>query len=96
MTYEEEMELQYKVLDQFDFIPYLESYTTVEGLMFAFEYECDLNLLPPEFQNCVFNYINTEDFANYLANRYPQYDFFETTSWKINKNQFIEYANEVC
>lgn len=85
MRYEEEMKRQYEILDQFDFIPYLESYTTVEGLMFAFEYECDSSVLPPDFQNCVFNYINTEDFVNYLANRYPQYNFYETISWKINK-----------
>jgi len=85
MKYEEEMKRQYEVLDQFDFTPYLEFYTTVEELMFAFEYECDLSLLPPDFQNCVFNYMNTEDFANYLASRYPQYNFYETTSWKINK-----------
>ena len=85
MTYEEEMELQYKILDQFDFIPYLELYDDIDDLMYNFEYECDLILLPPEFEQCVFNFINTEEFVDYLTKRYPQYNFLEVTTWKINK-----------
>lgn len=53
--------------------------------MYNFEYECDLILLPPEFEQCVFNFINTEEFVDYLTKRYPQYNFLEVTTWKINK-----------
>lgn len=83
--YEEEMKRQYEVLDQYDFTPYLEIYDDIDALMFNFEYECNIDQLPPEFQNCVFNFISTEEFIDYLRDRYPGYSYDEVTTYKINK-----------
>lgn len=85
MNYKEEMKRQYEILDQYDFERYLEIYDDLDSLMFNFEYECNIDNLPPEFQNCVFNFISTEEFADYLADRYPQYELYEVTQYKIKK-----------
>ena len=64
---------------------FLEIYDDVDALMFNFEYECNIDQLPPEFQNCVFNFISTEEFVDYLRDRYPRYSYDEVTTYKINK-----------
>lgn len=83
MTYEEEMRRQYEVLDQYDFEPYLQLYDDVSDLMFNFEYECDIKKLPPYFEECVFNYCSMKDFVDYLRKRYPEYNIYEVTAYKI-------------
>ena len=85
MTYKEEMRRQYEVLDQYDFTPYLEIYNDLDLLMFNFEYECNTDNLPEDFQNCVFNYCSTEDFIEYLNQRYPEYEIYEVTKYEIKK-----------
>lgn len=85
MTYEEEMKRQYDILDQYDFLPYLEIYDDVDELMYNFEYECNTDGLPEDFQKCVFNYCSTEDFIEYLHQRYPEYKVNEITKYRIQK-----------
>ena len=86
IKYQSEMQEQYRILDLFDFTPYLDLYPDLQELMNAFEYECDITILPPEFENCVFNFITLEEFKEYLSKRYP-YDFYETTTYKIIKRE---------
>lgn len=83
MTYEEEMRRQYELLDQYDFEPYLQLYDDISDLMYNFEYQCDIKKLPPDFGVCVFNYCSMEDFVDYLRKRYPEYNIYETTAYKI-------------
>lgn len=83
--YEEEMKRQYEVLDQYDFTPYLEIYDDLDLLMFNFEYECNIDNLPEDFQKCVFNYCSTEDFVEYLRKRYPKYEVNEVIKYEIRK-----------
>lgn len=86
-SYQDELQAQYEVLDKYDFIPYLDLYDDINDLMFNFEYECDVTILPAEFQNCVFNFITTEEFVEYLSKRYPEYDFYEVVTYKIEKKE---------
>lgn len=83
--YDEEMRRQKEVLDQFDFQPYLDIYDDVDDLMFNFEYECNLDLVPSDFKGHVFNYFGTEDFIDYLEKRYPKYRFDEVTRYRIRR-----------
>lgn len=87
MTYEEEMRRQYEVLDQYDFEPYLQIYDDVSDLMFNFEYECNIDNLPQDFEGCVFNYCSMEDFVDYLRKRYPEYNIYEATAYKIQPSK---------
>lgn len=86
-SYQDELQAQYEVLDKYDFIPYLDLYDDINDLMFNFEYECDVTILPAEFQNCVFNFITTEEFVEYLSKRYLDYNFYEVTTYKIEKKE---------
>ena len=85
MTYKEEIQRQYEILDQYDFTPYLEIYTDLDQLMHVFEYECSIENLPEDFENCVFNYCSTEDFIEYLRQRYPKYEIYEVTKYEVKK-----------
>ena len=85
MTYKEEMERQFDILDQYDFLPYLEIYDDIDQLMFNFEYECDNSILPEDFQGSVFNYCSTEDFVDYIEKRYPNFHIVPVTAYKIRK-----------
>ena len=80
---DEMLRRQYEILDTYDFIPYLELYDDIDDLMYNFEYECEIDALPPEFQNCVFNFISREEFVDYLRERYPNYHFDEIIRWNI-------------
>ena len=85
MTYKEEMKRQYDILDQYDFLPYLEIYDDIDQLMFNFEYECNIDNLPEDFQDCVFNYCSVEDFIEYLSQRYPEYEVNKIIKYEIRK-----------
>lgn len=79
------MRRQYEILDQYDFTPYLEIYDDLDLLMFNFEYECNIDNLPEDFQKCVFNYCSVEDFIEYLRERYPEYEVNEVIKYEIRK-----------
>lgn len=85
LVFDGDLQRNKEVLDQYDFLPYLEIYDDVDQLMFTFEYECDLSKLPNDFEKCPFNYMTTEDFVNYLQERYPLYNIYEVTKYKIQK-----------
>lgn len=83
MTYEEEMRRQYDILDQYNFLPYLNLYNDVDELMFHFGYECDNSILPEDFGGYVFNYCSVEDFIDYIKKRYPNYNIEPVTRYVI-------------
>lgn len=66
------MKINYDYLDTLDVKSYVEKCCAdVSQIMYHMEKELDDSPdLPPELDGCIFNYINTEEFANYLSNRY--------------------------
>ena len=82
-----ELEQQKAILDTYDFEPYLQRYRYLDELMFNFEYEVDNTVLPDNFEGCVFNFISSDEFAEYLANRYPNYIIYEVSRYMITKSK---------
>ena len=64
-------------LDTIDFIPFLDECGTVDDLMAKVEQTVSMIGAPPELMSEPFNYMNEEDVADYLINRYPYYCFPE-------------------
>lgn len=83
--YEKEMQIQKQLLDNYDFIPYLERHGLIAGLIAEFEFDHDQDELPNEFQGNILNFFNEYDLVNYLSIRYPQYYFPEVMSYTIMK-----------
>lgn len=76
MTYEEEINISEDFYNTIDFTKFINdgSYRIkIEVLMNLLEEYYDLRhpeLLPVEFQGCFFNFINEDEFAEYLNKRY--------------------------
>lgn len=66
-------EITKNFLDTLNLDEYLALSEDVDTIKILIETDFDNNKsvsLPPELDGCIFNYYNTEDLANYLANRY--------------------------
>ena len=87
MTWQEENELQENVLDDYDFIPYLEKYDNIEDLMEAMETDCDSTSLPEEMNGLLFNFYGPDGVAIYLTNRYLDWIFPEIITYGIYKRR---------
>ena len=75
MTYKEEMELTWKFFDTIDFEQFIsdDKQISVDDLMDSLEEYYDKahpDQLPPEFQGCLFNFVNDTEFTDYLHKRY--------------------------
>ena len=77
--------LQHRVLDSYDFTPYLQTCDTMSELWYKFstDHDNDENL-PPEMEHCVFNFCSFEYLIEYLEERYKDdYVFTEITDVSI-------------
>lgn len=58
-------------LDSLFLLPYVYKYDEITEMMDAIKHDsCIQLLLQDRLDGCVFNYLNAEDFANYLNKRY--------------------------
>lgn len=76
MTYEEMIKISedfYNTIDFTEFIHISFRKINVRDLMNCLEEYYDIshpNLLPVEFEGCFFNFVNEDEFAEYLSKRY--------------------------
>lgn len=76
MTYEEMIKISESFYDTIDFTKFIDSNSNridIRDLMNCLDEYYDLShpqLLPKEFQGCFFNFINEDEFAEYLNKRY--------------------------
>lgn len=87
MDWKEEEDLQYAVLDNYDFIPYLEKYDNIEDLMEAMEKDCNEKDLPKEMCGFLFNFYGPNEVVTYLSNRYLDWYFPEIITYGIHKRR---------
>lgn len=71
LSYKEQIELNEKLLDKIDLDKYIKEYEFVDDMFSAIsdDYD-DSDILPEEFQGCVFNFIDDYELGEYLAKRY--------------------------
>lgn len=78
MLIDKAFEINTKVLNEIDFIPFLKHYPRLSDMMAAIEEHCDENdiELPSELQTEIFNCYSEEEFKNYLEKRYKKKVYF--------------------
>ena len=71
LSYREAVELNEKFLDTLDLDKYIKEYEFVDDMFSAIsdDYD-DSDILPKEFEGCVFNFMDDYELAEYLAKRY--------------------------
>lgn len=73
--YQEGLMTERKFLDKIDLIPYLNEYETISNIMDMIKFNYG--------QNIIFNFMDRNDFMNYLKNRYPKIYFYEYTEYIV-------------
>lgn len=71
LSYKEQIRINEEFLDTLDLSKYLEKYEYVDDMYSAIsdDYD-DTDLLPKDFEGCIFNFMDDYEFARYLAKRY--------------------------
>lgn len=74
MDYRELKKLNKDYLDTLDLDRYVNASNDVQIIIDMIEYDYDnKECLPQELERCIFNYLDTEDVAHYLADRYNKH-----------------------